>query len=251
MLAELTSSDIRLWYCPLAGLDAQLRQACRMLLDGSERLRLERYISTDAADQFLVGRALARCGLSLYAPGAPADWRFETNGQGKPRLAARHGADWLSFNISNTRGMVACALGRDAAIGVDIEADRQTYDPGIAERFFTSSETSAIETAHPGDRAARFLKTWTLKEAVVKATGLGLSCPLSAFDVDIDAHSPRVAFSQPMPEDPRNWQLFSLPLESTYTAAVAVRRYADRGLRLIAGRLPLEAILGRLTDARQ
>jgi 4'-phosphopantetheinyl transferase len=173
---------------------------------------------------------------------APIAWRFETNEYGKPRVAADHGLDWLSFNVSNTRGMVACAVCRDVEIGVDVEADSQRYDPEVAKRFFTHNETAAIESAASEDRRERFLRTWTLKESVVKATGLGLSCPLSAFDVEIDADPPQVVFTDRMAEDRRLWQLFGLRLESGFHVALAVRRSADRQLRLSVERLPPEAL---------
>lgn len=213
--------------------------------------RHQRYISAEAADQFLVGRALLRHGLSLYAQVAPANWRFETNDHGKPRVASSCGANGPSFNVTNTRGMVACAVCQGGAIGVDVEGDTQRYDPEVARRFFTSNETAAIESVPPEDRRERFLRTWTLKEAVVKATGLGLTCPLSAFDVQIDANPPQVVFTDRMLEDARYWQLFSLRLESGFHAAIAVRSSADPRLRLTVQRWPLERFLNGPTDAKE
>lgn len=241
-LADLPLSDLHLWCIPLATLDADTRRKCHAILDRDETLRHQRFISTEAADQFLVGRALLRCVLSQYAPVTPIDWRFEVNDHGKPRIAADHALGWLSFNVSNTRGMVVCAVCRDCAIGVDVEADSQRYDPEVAKRFFTPNEAAAIESAPPEDRRERFLQTWTLKEAVVKATGMGLSCPLSAFDVEIDADPPRVVFTDRLPEDVHLWQLFGLRLESNFHTAIAVRRPADRHLQLSVEQMPPDAL---------
>lgn len=233
-------AEIRLFWFSLANVDDALRRRCLGTLDESERSRHARFLSADAADQFLVGRGLLRRALSRCASLAPPDWRFELSDFGKPRVAASHRLDGLAFNVSHTRGMVACAVGQDCDIGLDVERLAKPYTPEIAERFFTPSEAAAIAAAPPELRADRFLKTWTLKEAVVKATGQGLSCPLSAFDVRIDDNPPQVEFSAQMPEVPERWKLFVPRIADEFHVAIAVRSPFDRDVILSVERFPLE-----------
>ena len=62
-------------------------------------------------------------------------------------------------------------------------------------------------TASPDEAEQRraFFLVWTLKEAVVKALGTGLSTPLDSFEVAIGASMPRLAVA---PQGaPWTWQL--------------------------------------------
>jgi len=88
----------------------------------------------------------------------------------------------IHFNISHsgTKVMVAFA---DCEIGCDIEIIADA-DLKIAERFFCGSEYAAImEKRTPQAQNEIFYRLWTLKESFLKATGLGMSLPLSAFEI--------------------------------------------------------------------
>jgi 4'-phosphopantetheinyl transferase len=236
---ELDSAEVQLWYVPLRGLNDAARRDCFALLDDEEHRRHQRFLSKVAADQFLVGHAALRQCLSLYVAVAPADWRFVLNEYGKPSLADGQGLEWLSFNVSHTRGMVVCAVGRDGDLGVDVETLDQQCDIKLAQRFFTRNEAQAIEQGPEDVRQELFLKTWTLKESVVKALGTGLSCPLSAFDVRIGETTAGVSFAAPLTENERNWRLFDVRIESRFQVAVAMRRAGGPPDRLTIHPLPV------------
>jgi 4'-phosphopantetheinyl transferase len=238
-LVDLKPDEIRLWYCPLASLDDAARNACRKLLDPDETARLRRYLSASAADQFLVGRAALRSCLSRCTGLAPADWQFVLNKHGKPRLAETHARDWLSFNVSHSRGMVVCALCRGGDLGVDVEPLDEEHNLEVAERFFTPGETAVIQRALGVQQQEVFLKTWTLKEAVIKARGEGLSLPLASFEIDLTATTPQVRFLDRGDDDPGCWQLFEFRLESRFQAAVAICHAEDSPVRLTTARLDL------------
>src|SRR6266403_1164813 len=87
-----------------------------------------------------------------------------------------------------TRGMVACAVTRDADVGIDVEGtDRDVRAGDISARFFASSETAALARLAPELRTRRFFDLWTLKEALIKATGLGLAQSMDRFVFDVGA----------------------------------------------------------------
>jgi 4'-phosphopantetheinyl transferase len=238
-LVDLKPDEIRLWYCPLESLDDAARNACRRLLDPAETARLGRYISASAADQFLVGRAALKSCLSRCTGLAPAGWQFVLNAHGKPRLAETHERNGLSFNVSHSRGMVVCALCRDGDLGVDVEPLDEEYNLDVADRFFTPGETAVIQRAAGPAKQETFLKTWTLKEAVIKARGEGLSLPLASFEIDLTATAPLVRFLDRLPDGPGYWRLFEFRLDSRFQAAVAVCRAADSQVRLSTARLEL------------
>jgi 4'-phosphopantetheinyl transferase len=95
---------------------------------------------------------------------------------GKPFLV---GYPYFCFNISHTRNALAVAFA-DCPVGVDLERIRE-IDMGIANRFFTQSESVYISQTNDPDSA--FYEIWTKKEAYIKWVGKGLSIPLRSFSV--------------------------------------------------------------------
>ena len=61
-----------------------------------------------------------RSALAVVGELPAAEWRFVIDKGGKPRIDPCHGRPDLQFNLSHTRGFVACAVTRDNAIGVDV-----------------------------------------------------------------------------------------------------------------------------------
>lgn len=175
------------------------------LLDASERERRARFKAEGAALQHLVGRALVRCSLSRYADVPPTAWRFEPNRYGCPAVAAPAGTD-LVFNLSHTDGLVACAVTRGLAVGVDVErVERRVEVEKLARYSFAPSEAQTLLAAPEEARRELFFAYWTLKEAYIKARGMGLALPLDGFAFDIAGPQPTVAFADTCPDDPQAW----------------------------------------------
>jgi 4'-phosphopantetheinyl transferase len=95
---------------------------------------------------------------------------------GKPVLAdASDGRTALTFNVSHTRGLVACVVSRNLDVGIDVERTGHGVDAlDIARDRFSSQEVRSLEHCDSAVRAAQFTELWTLKEAYAKATGVGV-----------------------------------------------------------------------------
>lgn len=178
------------------------RAAARALLTDRERARLDHFRFDRDRDVALASRALERRALSACAPGiAPADWRFEADGSGRPQLIAPRAT--LAWNVANTVGLVVCAVTRaPRAIGVDVEPARADAPPEVVDSHFASAERAGLRALPIADQPRRFVELWTLKEAYLKARSLGLSAPLTEFAVD-----PIGPSLQPLAGDPTAWQL--------------------------------------------
>ena len=87
----------------------------------------------------------------------------------------------LQFNLSHTRGFVACAISIANAVGIDVEAVSRNPDIEVADRFFSPREVAILRAMPPERQPETFLRFWTLKEALIKATGEGLSRALDSF----------------------------------------------------------------------
>jgi 4'-phosphopantetheinyl transferase len=155
-----------------------------------ERARAASYRTLELSRFAVVARGLLRHVLSRYAGIAPADIAFSHNDHGKPFLALPGGAPSpIGFNMSHSGAMVAIAVGEDAAIGVDIECPREIGEiDTLIERFFTMPERESLRDLSGYRRADGFFRLWTRKEAVLKASGFGLSVD----PVQVDAVAERV-----------------------------------------------------------
>jgi len=136
-------------------------------------------------------------------------------------------------------------------VGVDVEAmDRDAQYTRIAERFFAPQEAYLLHSLPADKQAETFIRLWTLKEALLKACGRGLSLPLDCACFSLsDDRAALVSLHDPTLGDPADWQLAEARLEgfrsprgtTAYQIAVAVR--SRRPLRLsIRQTLPLQWI---------
>ena len=174
---------------------------------------------------FVLAHALVRVMLSRFAAVAPADWRFAASPFGKPAISYPASYSGLEFNLSHTRGLAACAVSLNFPVGVDVEAStRQTDCAMLAATVFSHRELAAWRSTRPELRPRNFFRYWTLKEAYIKACGLGLSLPLDSFSFTLREDGPPALEIHAPHEDIGNeWHFRQLEILSTYFLAVGVR----------------------------
>ena len=197
------------------------------LLTDDERQRRQRLALAADRERFVLGRALARTMLSRYADVAPRDWPIAIDERGRPLLQSRpRGAPDLRFNLSHTPGLIACAMTIGREVGVDVEhIGREVLHPGIPERFFSAREVADLRALPPDQQSVVFFDYWTLKEAYIKARGLGLALPLGQFSfARHDDRPPTISFAAELPDDPATWQFAQYWPTADHRMAVAVRR---------------------------
>jgi len=120
----------------------------------------------------LLARALLRRML-VRTTGIPTlCWTFGTETSGRPIV---HNADHRripSISLSHSGGWVAVALSNAGAVGIDIEVHRASRNfTGIAAVAFGLDEQRRVAV----DGSSGFYRIWTLKEAMAKASGVGLA----------------------------------------------------------------------------
>lgn len=191
------------------------------LLSEDERARLSRFRSPQDGRLFLLAHALLRVALSVCSGDEPRGWQFRLGEHGRPEIAAPRSR--FRFSLSHTRGLAACAIVLDRDIGLDVEYSAGSA-PGLAPDFFSSVEAEELRNTPETARADRFFMYWTLKEAFLKAKGVGLSLPLRQFSMYDDAEGAwRIAFHEPLGDDPERWWFWTSPVGRDHRAALALR----------------------------
>jgi 4'-phosphopantetheinyl transferase len=219
--------DVALWW---AALQRSPQEVTRLAahLSAEERARALRF-GTDALRQsWIVGRATLRVLLGGVLDVAPGDVPLARGRRGRPILVASGAPD---FNVSHTRGIALVGIGDrlpgDARIGVDIEhRDRAVDADRVASKFMTPGERRHLQDLPEDERRPRFLRLWTCKEAMSKATGDALSAPFRR--IDVACSGPLALADGPEPYVPAAWALHAIPLAGGYLATLALWRPTSR-----------------------
>ncbi len=127
----------------------------------------------------------------------------------------------LQFSLSHCNGVVACAVSRDAELGVDAEVIHRDAALVIAQSHFAAEEKLWLAAMTAADRTAVAVALWTLNKAFVKATGSGLA---QAIDEIVFAFDPlRVSFRNPNLGDQSDWRFRLWPVGTAHQLALAWR----------------------------
>ena len=180
------ADEIFIWFgAPLTGGET-LSHAAAGLLDAHTKTEAQRFRQDADLSSFIAAHAGLRAMLGAALGIRPVDVRITRDPQGKPHLCTDQQVstpgDNLHFNISHTRGLVAVALaGRP--VGIDVETPAEILDRDqVARLVFAPESLAALDALTTDDaRNALFYRFWTLGEAFIKATGLGLAQGLDSF----------------------------------------------------------------------
>lgn len=168
--SRIDSGEIDVWRIDL---DQTTPDAWHDALAAEDFVRAGRFAKPVHRERFLQSRFCLRTLLSAYTGVAARNLEFEFNAEGKPLLAQRYR---LRFNLSHSENLAAIAVGRQDAIGIDIERLTPPADiRQLARQVFTENECRVLDGLPDHALALPFLTGWTRKEAVLKALGVGLT----------------------------------------------------------------------------
>ena len=206
------------------------------LLADAERAALARLQRSADRARYVAAHALLRLVLADRRQVPVADIevavhcaRCGSDQHGKPFVTG--GAD--EFSLSHAGDRVVVAVG-DAPLGIDVELLTAVGFAG-----FDAVALAPDEPVPASDRARAVL--WTRKEAVLKATGLGLTTDPTTLRVSAADRSPRLLAWPGGPVAPGDVRLYDLDLGPGHAAALAVVDPTPRavtvtdGSRLLSG----------------
>lgn len=195
------------------------------LLSASETARAESYHRATDRSHFVVAHGLLRVLLSRYLREAPARISFRRGSFGKPFLQrAQTDAD-LRFNLSHAGGMAAFALTMGREVGVDIETLRPLSDiVDIAGSVLSGREHREWTGLPPDAQAGALLRSWTCKEALLKACGRGIAgFPMTGIEIAVSPGDQVRLLSFDGDENcAARWSLCPLALFPDHVGALAV-----------------------------
>ena len=217
-------TGVRLWLC---GLERSINETERLAgwLSAAEHTRAQRFGTDALRNRWIAGRATLRHLLGDSLGIAPAEVEIRRGVRGRPELADRNSG--IDFNVSHTHGValigIAKGLAGHSRIGVDIERlDSEVGVDRLARKYLTATERASLANLDLRQRRERFVRYWTCKEAMSKATADGLIAPFGRLDVEL-SDTPRLV-DGPAPYVPSQWTLHRVAVPPAWAATIAIWR---------------------------
>ncbi|AFH50190.1 Phosphopantetheinyl transferase [Ignavibacterium album JCM 16511] len=195
-------------------------QKLKEVFSQDEKERVSDYKFIKDRERAIVTFYFRRRILSEYTGKRPEELSFKKNNSGKPLIDIPE-YDHLKFNYSHSGEMIIYAISKDSEIGVDIELVKEIPDMNaLVENYFSKEEIQVFKNMdNRNDQTNLFYKIWTRKEALVKASGKGISDDLSQINIITDKpdfNNPQKFFYRE-----KHWILSGLSVPENYIATVA------------------------------
>lgn len=155
-----------------------LLEKCFDFLSKEEKLKQDKISNSEFRTNFLVSRYLLRSMLSDFDDSIdPKDWAFEVGQFGKPHLDNQRSIKNLHFNLSHTKGYVACMVAEGYECGVDIQLkNKNILWESISKEVLSFDEYESIKRIKDVTKKENlFYHYWVAKESLLKAKGVGLT----------------------------------------------------------------------------
>ena len=212
--ASVTHVDL----APHAGREAAAFES----LHPDERLRWRRFIHPGARRRFTLCRAAIRAILCERLGCANSDLTFGEGVHEKPFALVNGSPAPISFNLSHGGSNGLIALADEGRIGVDVEerTHRRDFDR-LIEAAFGVNEQCALRNARGDGMIHLFFRLWTIKEALIKALGTGLSFDPAEFEAPASMRRGASSAAYRFPQLPSiEWRVSDLGCEAFAAAVV-------------------------------
>lgn len=230
------------------GLDVDPEQITplRSILSTDELARADRYKFDEPRRRFMACRAALRQILGTCLGCDASEVTFTYGPHGKPELVLDDRAtdsgplslvprpSSLHFSVSHSADLALIAITAGRRVGVDVERhDATVRILKLATRFFSPREAAELASLPEAEQLAGFYRGWTSKEAYLKATGLGLSFPLSKFTVSLNPIEPAALLDvADQPDEAARWRMSSLEVAAGFSASLLVEATPEIGMQV-------------------
>jgi 4'-phosphopantetheinyl transferase len=168
----LMQDDVQVWRVRVPNVGADI-QSYNIVLNAAEKDRASRFVQPEDALRYIAAHNALRQLLSQITGIAPDQLVFTKNEFGKPALALHHNTANIHFNLSHSGQYVIIGLSKHP-VGVDVEYLKNNFSfRSLLPHYFSTAEAQYI-TASPSPVKA-FFRSWTLKEALGKGLGSGIT----------------------------------------------------------------------------
>ncbi|MFT6127009.1 MAG: 4'-phosphopantetheinyl transferase [Patiriisocius sp.] len=206
------NSDITLFKIRLSSY-YQLVPELLKYLNEAELHRAKKYHFEKDSNQFIICRSLLKLILSQHTGKNISQINIEIDTNKKPYLSSNKA---IYFNISHSNDFAIIAVSK-YTVGIDLEYLNKNFDfSEVLSTVFSNPEIKSV--INNTDKTYQFFKFWTRKEAIVKATGQGISDHLTKIPA-LDGHHD---IDSKLLDGFKNFQILSFDLNEDYIVSIAL-----------------------------
>ena len=182
----LESNELHIWRTRISDNTKYLNDYWN-LLNRHEKNQAKSFYFIQDRHRYIITRAVIRKLLEGYLRNIQSkNILFQQTEYGKPYLCHSINSSNIKFNLSHSKDCIVYAFAKDIDIGIDIEyVNKDLIIDDIVEHCCSEQEQIELQKLLNDNKYAHFYKLWVIKEALVKAIGLGLSFDLSRIHINI------------------------------------------------------------------
>ena len=171
---QLNDSELHIWYLDTANVEPQYLFLSDVL-SNEESKRAGAFYFKKHSVRFIIARAFLRILLARYLGCSPFDLVFDYGKFGKPQLKPGIYPKNINFNLSHSHNGILYAFYLNKQVGIDLEkiAEIKNLDD-VARYVLSEQELNAFFDLPEKKRKRAFFWSWTRREALYKALGLGI-----------------------------------------------------------------------------
>lgn len=167
---------------------------------------------------YILCRGFLRILLNSYLSIKPKNIIFEYNSYGKPELSQFQNSKNIKFNISHSEDYFLIAITEKYDIGIDIEKIKKIDDfMIIAESVFSDAEYNLLKKTPCNKQLKSFYSIWSQKEALIKASGKGVSFGLAHWSTTLDIEKQNIKI------DDQEYMLILFFVDNEYSSSVCIK----------------------------
>lgn len=213
----LSDTDIHIWYAYTPSSQSIISEyAAYLSPEETNRAQRFRFDRDRCSYQFMHG--LLRLLLGKYLETPPSDIILSKNAFGKPQICKSSNDRPIGFTMSRSRDVVVFAFAYSRNIGVDVEYINSALQiDDIVPVLFSSEEAAHYENVNECEQQLDYvLRLWTLKEAYVKAKGVGMHEPFEHIFFDFDPKGVPLLRRSLHDHDISQWSVSSVNIDTDY-----------------------------------
>lgn len=189
------------------------------------------YKTSELSENYIISHSILRMILSIHSKMSIYEMKFILGEYGKPYISSNH--QNIQFNMSHSKDIVCIVVTKDKDIGVDIEFKDSNLDVEELQPLVLSVQEKMYMDTLSSQTAKQnlFYCIWTLKEAIIKAMGIGLSHPITEINLidetleikDVISLRQNGAYENLYLTLPESTAFSSVDLAQEYSIAIASR----------------------------
>lgn len=202
------------------------------LLTKDEQVHAKAFYFAEDSNRYIVTRAILRKLIAGYLGIFPQDILFQYTKYGKPYLCLnlKNNSQLLKFNLSHSKDAIIYGITKNINIGVDIEFINKDFAiDDLVEQCCSRQEQNTLITLLDEQKYSYFYNLWVVKEALVKAMGLGLSYDLKQIHVNFNKNK-LINATNVVNNEKLYWTQNIFLTYNDYCSAFAISKPADKVL---------------------